>query len=92
MREKVKVYLERKGVSVRGLEWTLWFRKVKSKRGETLYVMKPLEPHYNQNTQQFSYEQLKNPIWLKPKELGDLISALVQLRDLKNEAETVEES
>jgi len=83
MREKVKVYPNRNGISVRGSEWTLWFRKVKTKDGKTMYVVKPLQPHYNPENQSFHYEDLKSPIWLDSKEFGEFITAVVRLRDME---------
>jgi hypothetical protein len=84
MKEKVRVYPEKAGVSVRGSEWTLWIRKVKTKdKGETMFVIKPLEVHYNPEKQTFHYTDLKTPIWLNKKELDQLITTLIQLTEEK---------
>ena len=82
MKEKVKVYPDKAGVSIRGTEWTLWIRKVKTKdKGETMFVVKPLETHYNPEKRTFHYTDLKAPIWLNKKELDQLITTLIQLTE-----------
>jgi len=82
MREKVRVYPEKAGVSIRGSEWTLWIRKVKTKdKGETMFVVKPLELHYNPEKHTFYYTELKAPIWLNKKQLDQLITTLIQLTE-----------
>jgi hypothetical protein len=82
MKEKIKVYPDKAGVSIRGTEWTLWIRKVKTKdKGETMFVVKPLETHYNPEKQTFHYTDLKAPIWLNKKELDQLIATLIQLTE-----------
>ena len=82
MKEKVRIYPEKSGISIRGSEWTLWIRKVKTKdKGETMFVIKPLEVHYNPEKQTFHYTDLKTPIWLNKKELDQLIATLIQLTE-----------
>lgn len=80
MKEKVKAYPDKNGVSVRGLEWSLWIRKVETKADKrTMFVVKPLKSVYNNVDQQFSYEELCKPIWLTPTELGNFMKALSEL-------------
>jgi len=81
MKEKVKFYKEKQGLSIRGSEWTLWVRQVKNKEGDILYVLKPLKAHYDPEKHTFHYETMANPIWLDAKDFGTLISTLVQMRD-----------
>jgi len=84
-KEKVKFYREKDGVSVRGVEWSLWIRKVRTKDGETMFVLKPLELKYNPEKHTFHYEDLKAPIWLKKKEIDQLITTLIELtEEVKN--------
>lgn len=82
-KEKIVFHKEKDGVSIRGSEWTLWIRKVKTKNGETMFCFKPLEAHYNQEKHEFHYTDLKNPIWLNKKELDQLITTLIQLTEEK---------
>ncbi|MEM2355192.1 MAG: hypothetical protein QXO00_02600 [Candidatus Bathyarchaeia archaeon] len=80
-KEKVKFYSEKDGVSVRGTEWSLWIRKVKTKDGRTMFVLKPLELKYNPEKQTFHYDDLKAPIWLEKKEIDEIIKTLIQLTE-----------
>lgn len=82
---KIKAYHEKNAIAIKGSSWTLWLRKVKNSQGETLYLLEPLEAHYNPNTQKFHYEPLKNPIWLQPQDFGELISTLIQMRNKEAE-------
>jgi len=82
LKEKIKVYPEKQGVSIRSSTWSLWIRKVKTKeKGEVMFVLKPLETHYNPEKQTFSYTDLKGPIWLNKEELDNLITVLIQLAE-----------
>jgi hypothetical protein len=81
LKEKVKVYPEKAGISIRGTEWTLWIRRVKTKDNETMFVVKPLELHYNPEKHTFHYTDLKPPIWLNKKQLDQLITTLIQLTE-----------
>jgi hypothetical protein len=81
MKEKIKVYPEKSSVSIRGTEWFLSIRRVRTRDGETMFVVKPLETHYNPEKQTFSYTDLKAPIWLNKKELDQLITTLIQLTE-----------
>jgi len=81
VKEKVKFYPNKQGVSVRGSEWTLWIRRVKDKDGNILYAVKPLKACYNPEKHTFHYENMGNTIWLNPKELDTLISTLIQISE-----------
>jgi hypothetical protein len=82
MKEKIRVYPEKNLVVIRGAEWSLHVRRVKTKdKGETMFVVKPLETHYNPEKQTFHYTDLKAPIWLNKKELDQLITTLIQLTE-----------
>lgn len=85
MKEKVKFYPEKQGVSVRGSEWTLWIRKVKTKdEGKDIYVVKPLKVVYDHSKLDseegaFSYEEMARPVWLEPWQFGKLREALEEM-------------
>ena len=89
MREVVKTYPDKHGVSVRGAEWSLWVRRVKTRDKRVMFVLKPLEVHYSGNTHNFNYEELKSPIWLNPSDLNKLVE---ELRDLSSSTRTMQKS
>lgn len=80
-KEKVKVYPEKNAVSIRGSTWTLWIRRVKTNDGRVMFLFKPLELHYNQETKQFHYEDLKTPIWLEKRDVDKVIGTLIELTE-----------
>jgi len=87
-KEKVKTYAEKNAISVRGSQWTLWVRRVKTNDGRTMFLFKPLELKYSEKTKDFYYEELKGPIWLEKKDVDKIIGFLIELtEEEKSEAE-----
>ena len=78
-KEKVVYYADKRSVSVRGVEWTLWIRKVKTKDGDTMFAVKPLQTKYNPEKHEFYYEPLKAVIWLKKDEFIKFIDELKKI-------------
>jgi hypothetical protein len=81
MKEKIRFYPEKNLLIIRGVEWSLHVRRVKTKDNETMFVVKPLELHYNPEKHTFHYTDLKAPIWLNKKQLDQLITTLIQLTE-----------
>jgi len=80
LKKKVKAYPEKNGVSIRGTEWSLWFRRVKvGKEQRDMFLIKPLRCTYNGADQTFGYDDMARPLWLTPSELGELMKALAEL-------------
>lgn len=80
-KEKVKFHPEKCGLSVRGAEWTLWVRRVKTKDGRTMFIINPLEANYNPERQTFSYREMKRGIWVGKEEMDKIIVVLIQLTE-----------
>jgi hypothetical protein len=81
LKEKIRFYPEKNLLIIRGVEWSLHVRRVKTKDNETMFVVKPLELHYNPEKHTFHYTDLKAPIWLNKKQLDQLITTLIQLTE-----------
>jgi len=79
LKEKVKAYPDKQGISIRGSEWSLWFQKVKTKDDRDMFLVKPLRCVFDNADQRFGYREMAQPLWLTPVEIGDFMKALAEL-------------
>lgn len=81
--EKIKAYPDKRAISVRGKEWTLWIKCVIAKRGtddeREMFLLKPLKTVYNQETKRFSKEEMCKPIWFEKVEMAEFMQSLAEM-------------
>ena len=62
------------------IPYALLIQPVKTRRGETMVIMKLCEQTYDEGERRFTYTFDNEPTWFRIDEIGKLIQALTELR------------